>query len=159
MTLGGAKRPHGVWKGAQRGVVGQSGSGVFSLAATSPPSGSCSSGNIHSGRESGLKGRRPSPIHQYWWQEGLGGREAGGLQASGWPPLAEGYVRDCTRPQGDGAQALLTSTPFPPSLSDTLGSRTETISASPPGIEPRASAEGTGWGWVQGPAFMNLRVL
>lgn len=150
--MGSGKGHRGAWLGSQclRSSLWQ---------LPSPPSGSCSSGNIHSGRESGLKGRRPSPIHQYWWQEGLWGREAGGLQASGWPPLAEGYVRGCTRPQGDGAQAPLTSTPFPPSLSDTLGSRTFPISASLPGTEPRASAEGTGWGWVQGPAFMNLRVL
>lgn len=52
----GAKRPYMNWKGVQRGVVGQPGSGVLSLTAAHSGSESWSSGNIHSGVEGGQKG-------------------------------------------------------------------------------------------------------
>ena len=48
--------------------------------------------------------------------------------------------------------APLNPAPFPPSLLDILGLRAFLISSLLPSAEPKMSAEGTGWGWVQGQA-------
>lgn len=68
--------------------------------------------------------------------------------------FAERCGRDCTRPQGGGAQALLTSTPYSLSFGHTGPQDHSHKLFTALSTEPRAPEEGTGWGWVQGPAFM-----